>query len=497
MNRKSKPATGSSPRPHEPSGGSRGLYVLSAGFAAAAVAAAYFAVLDPDPTATASALRGAAGAIGAAAKPVRPAGSTDETGMADELDGVAPPAAVLTHDADSAPGALAAAAAADDEAPAADLDVHEHVLAKTETVGAALADLGITNAAAAEVIEAMTPSFDFRLARDGDRFTVTVAKGGGRIESFEYARSPIDVWIATRDAVGKLDVHKKSVETTTEIATIGVSINHSLYATIERIGEHPSLANFFANVFAWDLDFYVDTHPGDTIRIMVEKIMHEGKFLKYGRILAAEYEGKAGTFRGFWYTDSTGRGDYYDEEGRSLRREFLKTPLKFVKITSKFTPRRMHPVLHTITSHMGVDYAAPTGTPVRAVAEGVVTFAGWKGPNGNLVVVKHKNDYVSAYAHLSRIADGIKIGSRVNHERTIGYVGSTGYSTGPHLHFALRHDGKFINPLEMKMVPGDPLPVADKKAFLAETAARRASLSHIALLHPHVVDPASGPSADD
>ncbi|HEV8325788.1 MAG TPA: M23 family metallopeptidase [Myxococcota bacterium] len=492
LNRKAPPSGSvNKSRPDDAAGGSRGLLVLSTGFAVAAVAAGYFAVLDPDPAATAAGLRPDLAAASHTGAPDRPGTSTDETGMADELDGV--PAVVMDRAGDVAPGS-GMAVAADDEPPAPTNDVREHVLAPGEKVQNALEAEGLTRAAAAEIVAAMTPSFDFRLARDGDRFTVEVAPDG-KIAAFEYARSPEDVLVATRDAGGRLEVHRKSVDTTTEVAQLGASISHSLYATIERIGESPSLVVPFAEVFAWDIDFYVDTQPDDRVRIVVEKIFHEGKFLRYGRILAAEYAGKVGTFHAYWYTDSKGHGDYYDDEGRSLQKAFLKTPLKFVKITSKFTPKRMHPVLHTITSHLGVDYAAPTGTPVRAVADGVVTFAGWKGPNGNLVVVKHKNDYVSAYAHLSRIPPDVKAGARVGPKRVIGYVGSTGYSTGPHLHFALRKDGKFVNPLAMKMLPGDPIAGDEKKGFLDYAASKRVEMDHIALLHPRDADPVPAPSA--
>jgi murein DD-endopeptidase MepM/ murein hydrolase activator NlpD len=245
-------------------------------------------------------------------------------------------------------------------------------------------------------------------------------------------------------------------------------------------------------VFAYDLDFYNDTHDGDTFRVIVEAEVHDTgttkELVKYRRVLAAEYAGKAGTFRTFlWTPPSAGgaakpsAGRYFDADGESSEKTFLKTPLKFTRVSSGFDRKRMHPVLHTLRAHLGIDYAAPTGTPVWAAAPGTILERGPAGGAGNLVIVRHDGGIDTAYMHLSKFADGQKIGDHVAAKTVIGYVGATGLATGPHLHFGVRKDGTYIDPSQLAPLRGKGVPSEQLDGFKVEADKLQAMLATIAI----------------
>jgi len=238
------------------------------------------------------------------------------------------------------------------------------------------------------------------------------------------------------------------------------TIRSSLFQAFVDAGEDPQLAPLIADVFAWDVDFYVDPRPGDRIRAVVERIEADGHLIGYGEVQAAEYQGGAGSPVGersvFRYVDRNGVPGYFDATGQSARRTFLKSPLKFARVTSGYG-MRFHPILGYRKEHEGVDYAAEVGTPVWAIGDGSVEAAGYKGANGNYVALKHRNGLETFYCHLSRIAEGIHAGARVMQKRVIGYVGATGLATGPHLHYALKQGGHFMNPLALKLPRAEPI----------------------------------------
>jgi len=208
----------------------------------------------------------------------------------------------------------------------------------------------------------------------------------------------------------------------------------------------------------------------------VEELWLEGRFRRYGNVLAAEFINDGNVFRAFRY-EADGNVGYFDDDGNSLRKAFLKAPLNFRRISSGFSRSRLHPVLKVRRPHLGLDYVAPTGTPVSALGDGTVRFAGWKGANGRLVVLSHRMGYKTYYGHLSRIARGIRPGSRVRQGDVIGYVGATGRATGPHLHFQISQNGRAVNPLSMKLPRGYGIPKAEIAGFrkiragMAETLA--------------------------
>jgi murein DD-endopeptidase MepM/ murein hydrolase activator NlpD len=357
---------------------------------------------------------------------------------------------------------------------------------KSDTLGRVLKKSGLTAAEADEVIRSLSGVFDFKTMRAGQ--TYRIERGAdGRVKSFELVVSKVQTVRAERGPAGTLVGKAESSQTRIEIKAIGGRIESSLYATIKASGETAALVDFFVDVFAYDLDFYNDTHDGDTFRVIVEKQLRDGgsagpggnELIRYRRILAAEYAGKAGTFRTFWFGDG-----YFDDQGQSSEKTLLKTPLKFQRVSSGFDRARMHPVLHTVRAHLGIDYAAPTGTPVWAAAGGVITQRGDAGGAGNLVMIKHDGGIETAYMHLSKFADGLKVGQHVAAKTVIGYVGATGLATGPHLHFGVKQNGELIDPTKLVPVRSRAVPAKDTEAFKAEVGKLSAQLAAISIAKP-------------
>jgi murein DD-endopeptidase MepM/ murein hydrolase activator NlpD len=233
-------------------------------------------------------------------------------------------------------------------------------------------------------------------------------------------------------------------------------IESSLFQSIMDSGEKDQLAIELEDIFNSDVDFYIDIQKGDSFKVIVEKKYLDNEFSKYGAIMAASFVNRGKRILAFRFEDKNGKPAYYDQEGKALKKSFLKSPLKFTRISSRFSLARRHPITKKVQPHLGVDYAAPVGTPVRAVASGVVASAGSDGANGKFVKLRHSREYETAYLHLSKIA--VKSGARVGQGEVIGYVGSTGLSTGPHLDFRIKRKGQALNPLKMIFPPGDPVP---------------------------------------
>jgi murein DD-endopeptidase MepM/ murein hydrolase activator NlpD len=318
-----------------------------------------------------------------------------------------------------------------------------------DSLGRILKRAGLEPAAADEVIRAVADILDFRTIRAGQTWRIEL-QPDGRAASFELVISRIITVKARRDDDGKLVGVKDEAATRIETEEIGGRIESSLYASATAAGEDPALVAFFVDVFAYDLDFYNDTHPGDTFRVVVEKEYKDQEFLRYRRILAAEYAGKEGSFRAFyWQAPGSKVGRYYDADGRSVEKSMLKSPLKFARVSSGFNPKRMHPVLHRVKAHMGVDYPAAVGTPVWAATGGRIVSRSYAGGAGNMVVLAHDNGITTLYMHLSKFATGQKVGQYVEAKTVIGYVGTTGLSTGPHLHFGVKQNGKYVDPLTL------------------------------------------------
>jgi len=253
---------------------------------------------------------------------------------------------------------------------------------------------------------------------------------------------------------------------------LGGVIENNLYDSLGGDGESALLGCALSDIFSWDIDFTTDLRKGDTFKVVVEELWLGGRFKRYGNILAAEFTNDGNTHRAFRYEGPDGRAGYYDEEGKSLQRSFLKAPLSYRRISSGFTFSRVHPILKIRRPHLGVDYVAPGGTPVSALGDGSVQFSGYKGGNGNLVIIRHPNGFITYYGHLRRIRTGIRGGARVAQGDVIGYVGSTGLSTGPHLDFRMKKGDRFVNPLGVNVPRGGGIP----KPFIADYDRNRHAL---------------------
>jgi len=218
-----------------------------------------------------------------------------------------------------------------------------------------------------------------------------------------------------------------------------------------QLGQSPELTMRFADIFAWQIDFLTEPRPGDTFKFIWEKSYKEGKEFSDGRILVAQYLGEEGSHTAILFEDPEGHKDYYTVKGESLRKEFLRSPLNYRRISSHFSYRRFHPILKYYRPHFGIDYAAPFGTPVVSIGDGVVTYVGWKGDYGRFVKIRHRNGYYSTYGHFSRYGRGIGRGENVEQGQVVGYVGGTGLATGPHLDFRVIRNGKFVNFLKIQI----------------------------------------------
>jgi len=239
---------------------------------------------------------------------------------------------------------------------------------------------------------------------------------------------------------------------------LGGIIENNLYETLGNDGESSLLAYALSDIFSWDIDFTTDLRKGDTYKVVVEELWQNGSFKRFGNILASEFTNDGTTYRAFRYEGPDGRAGYYDDEGKSLQRSFLKAPLSYRRISSGFTYSRRHPILKIRRPHLGIDYVAPRGTPVSALGDGTVQFAGYKGANGNLVILRHPKGFTTYYGHLWKIRRGIRRGARVAQGDVIGYVGATGRTTGPHLDFRMKMGNRLINPLRVNVPRSGGIP---------------------------------------
>ncbi len=287
---------------------------------------------------------------------------------------------------------------------------------------------------------------NLRRINPGDSFEVRLSPEG-RFLNLTYTAGPLDIYELSLTPGGEWIASKKEVPVDRYWARVNGEISSSLFEAMDELGELDALVLDFADIFAWEIDFHVDPQPGDRFRMVVEKYFTGDVFVRYGRILYAEYRREGRTHQAVYFEGPGKRGDYFTPQGESLRKDLLRSPLKFTRISSGYSRSRRHPILGGYRPHLGVDYAAPQGAPVWAVADGTVVFCGWNGGYGKQVVVRHPKGYQSMYGHLSRYGPGIGKGKAVRQKQIIGYVGSTGLSTGPHLDFRLTKNGVPRNPL--------------------------------------------------
>jgi murein DD-endopeptidase MepM/ murein hydrolase activator NlpD len=326
---------------------------------------------------------------------------------------------------------------------------------KGQTITYALAKQGLSTELISQIIDCARPVYNLAKIKAGQAYSICFERDG----SFRDFRYPVDderYLTVYHDAKqDRLISVMKNFSYDTRVETVSAVIEASLFSAVLGIGERDQLALEIAEIFGSDIDFYTDIQKGDSFKVLIEKKYLNGQFSKYGAIQAAAFSSKNRVFTGFRFEDENGKPAYYAPDGKSLKRSFLKSPLKFARITSRFSRARMHPILKVVRPHLGVDYAAPIGTPVQAVGAGRVTSAGYSGGSGRMVRISHTSGYESMYLHLSRIA--VKSGAHITQGQVIGYVGSTGMSTGPHLDFRVLRNGKAINPTKVIFPPGAPV----------------------------------------
>ncbi len=301
-----------------------------------------------------------------------------------------------------------------------------------------------------------------RELRPGKAYSFVLDKHNS-ISSFTYGIDD-DTILKIERVNNAFQAHKFDIPYERRIITIRGVIEENLISAVGAAREDYLLALQVADILAWDIDFNADLRRGDTFRIIAEGLYIDGEFKKYGKILAVEFINNSQNYTAYLF-EQGGKAGYFDALGNSLRKAFLKAPLSFRRISSFYSKNRLHPVLRIYRPHHGIDYVAPTGTPVSATADGTVTSAGYKGNYGKLVIILHRNGYQTYYGHLSRLAKGIRMGKKVRQGDLVGYVGATGLATGPHLHYEMRMGRAPINPLRVKNVAGEPVPKAKKAEF--------------------------------
>jgi murein DD-endopeptidase MepM/ murein hydrolase activator NlpD len=344
----------------------------------------------------------------------------------------------------------------------------EGAIGRGETLGSALKKNGVSSAAVHLIATEMEPVFNFRYARPGDGYRL-IQDEKGQVLWFRYSRSPLQHYTIARDGEDYA-LTRHDPELVRRRARIAGLVTTSLYDAVEALGEEVGVANDFAEIFAWDVDFTRGVKPGDEFSILYERLFLVGErgtetYVRPGRILAGHFSNGIQEHRAVYFEQAEGKGGYYRPDGSSVKRELLRAPLNFRRISSRFSRSRVHPILRVRRPHLGIDYAAPYGTPVWAVADGTVIFRGVEGGLGRLVKLRHADGYESYYGHLSRYSQSLRVGQRVQQKEVLGYVGSTGLSTGPHLHFQLMRHGRPVDPAAVHTPAGEPIPPASRQAF--------------------------------
>jgi murein DD-endopeptidase MepM/ murein hydrolase activator NlpD len=359
----------------------------------------------------------------------------------------------------------------------------EITLKRGETLETALRRAGLERAEAAAIVAGLRGQVNMRRLAPGERLSVKPAAPDGAPE-ITWTRSPAERY-EIRSTDGRWTVAAVRPDVETRVAAIAGEVRDSLFASVERLGETAGLTARLVSLFEWDFDFAADSLPGDRFRFLVEKRYVGDELLGYGDILVAQYA-SAGrpVLTSVAFEEAGGRADYFDASGRSVKKMFLRAPLDFTRVTSGFSHARHHPILGGLRPHLAVDYGAPVGTPVRAVADGVVTIAGWDGGFGLSLSLRHARGYETMYNHLSRL--DVKRGERVRQRQIIGRVGTTGLSTGPHLDYRVRKAGVFVNPLGEKFIPGAPVPAHRRGAFTVHVRALLERLDAQAPFPPRV-----------
>jgi murein DD-endopeptidase MepM/ murein hydrolase activator NlpD len=378
------------------------------------------------------------------------------------------------------------ASVVDENAPAAAEEPIRRVtirLKEGDTLHDLLAAYGVRPQEISEIIASSKKIYNLTRLRAGKSITLTLDQQSKSIEHLEYSYDDAHLLTVRRDG-GGYRASQEQIKYHVAMRSVRGTITSSLFDDAVRAGCPPQLVMQFADLFAWDVDFFTSVRENDEFKLVFEEIIRDGTTVKYGKILAAEFINQGRKYRAFSFGGGGEAAGYYDDRGQSVAREFLKTPLRYSRISSGFTKRRYHPILRMYRPHLGVDYAAPAGTPVEATANGKIIFMGWKGGYGKCVKIRHNNNFTSFYGHLSRFGSGLKQGMKVRQGQVIGYVGSTGLSTGPHLDYRLQKSEEFVNPVHFTSIQKETISARLRPQF---EKARREFLIRLEQLDEDVV----------
>jgi len=350
----------------------------------------------------------------------------------------------------------------------------EERVRRGDTIGALLARAGIDDAGltalvqrdpAARALYQLRPGQPVRVATDAD----------DRFVELRFSPAPAQVLSILRDG-DRLAARRFDAKVDTRVAVRSGVIETSLFGAADAIGLPDAITLALADAFSGDIDFYHDLRRGDRFSVVYETLSVEGEPAGAGRILAAEFENRGRLLKAYRWVAPDGSEGYYGDDGSNARKGFLRSPMAFSRVTSGFSLARRHPIFATWRAHTGTDFGAPAGTPIRATANGVVAFAGAQGGYGNVVVLKHDGAITTLYGHMSRFAGGIRAGARVSQGDTIGYVGQTGWATGPHVHYEFRVGNVARNPQTIALPAAEAVPAAQRAAYVAAIAPARAML---------------------
>lgn len=332
-----------------------------------------------------------------------------------------------------------------------------------DTVAELLRRLNIEDEAASTWLRSAREAESFRKLAAGREVQAEINATGGLIALRYLGDNGSQIVVAKQG--DSFNVHIQPAQLETRLIVRTGEIKSSLYAATDAAGIPEAIANQLAEIFSGDIDYYHDLRKGDSFTVVYEMNYSNGTLVQAGRIQAAEFINQGQSYRAVYFQGDAPQGNYYTPEGKSMRRAFLRSPIEFSRVSSGFTNARFHPVLNKWRAHRGVDFAAPTGTKVRATADGVVSSVSKQNGYGNVVMINHSGGFTTVYGHLSRFAKGLQRGQRVAQGDVIGYVGMTGLATGPHLHYEFKVDGQQRDPMRVALPDAKPISVADKVAF--------------------------------